>query len=613
MKAKSLFIAAMAVAALSACSNEEESYVKSERPVFSGVIDGIKTRAFDRTWYEGNTIGITAGNGETYFNKPYEVNGEGTSVGFTATDDEVLFTSNVPETFIAYFPYSPYTMSPDVNTYYRPESGGTERISTLDQSDPQSIDFLWAKAVGSHGNPSVDFVFKHVMSEITLKFKKGDVSSLENLRFTLSGLTMEGVFDVMNGTAHLDGDGYATDITLQVTMDGDGNSIQSSSETGSATAIFFPQDVSTIGLTVTLGTSSYSATLELPEATNYQLLAGYNVEFEIEVNKNALKTDNGSIIGWNTQKGNYTTAFGHEAKDAKLYDLAMSDGTFITVWDPEDTNKYSENIEKLTENQLANVVGIVYWLSTGDEDNVVTPLTDDALLASDHSDCTHGYILALKDMALEENGSATTIQWQDKSYYEESVSEAIEGMDAKFKPQSENSILISYNDIQSSGDTEKLNKALGYNNTKLLRAYNYYCADYNHKVRPIEYLDLFAAKNEAPKGSSGWYLPSPKELVLMVLEDNSDIIFYDYGKSITTQFSNIQLILEALGENASKMGSWYWSSSECEYTEEVDIEDESVTVISYYAWDVGFIGSYYGYVDLNNKDVNYYVRAVCAF
>jgi hypothetical protein len=99
----------------------------------------------------------------------------------------------------------------------------------------------------------------------------------------------------------------------------------------------------------------------------------------------------------------------------------------------------------------------------------------------------------------------------------------------------------------------------------------------------------------------------------MVLEDNSDIIFYDYGKSITTQFSNIQLILEALGENASKMGSWYWSSSECEYTEEVDIEDESVTVISYSAWRVYFYGSYYGLVYSNFKDNYYYVRAVCAF
>jgi hypothetical protein len=342
--------------------------------------------------------------------------------------------------------------------------------------------------------------------------------------------------------------------------------------------------------------------LKLPEATNYQLLAGYNVEFEITVEKNALKTDNGSIIGWNTQKGNYTTAFGHEADEAKLYDLAMSDGTFITVWDDNDASAYSTNINKLSDDQLANVVGIVYYTS-GD------PTADDALLANDYKDCTHGYILALKDMALDDEGNAKGVKWQDDYYSEESVSKAIDDdMDSKFKPQSSESILIEYDDTKTSdkGDTQKLNRALGYNNTKLLRAYNYYYSDATHKVRPIEYLDLFAAKNAAPKGSSGWYLPSPKELVL-ILENNNSIEF-GKGKSITDQFKNIQGILKAL-DNASKMGDYYWSSSERKYT----YTSDDKTAFNYKAWIVFFYSSLHGQVEGNNKDTGNYVRAVCAF
>jgi hypothetical protein len=194
------------------------------------------------------------------------------------------------------------------------------------------------------------------------------------------------------------------------------------------------------------------------------------------------------------------------------------------------------------------------------------------------------------------------IKWQDS---EESVFETFQSKDGNsMNPDagSYQSIVIGYD------DTNHLQKALGYNNTKVLRAYNYDFADANHKVLPIKYLDEFADENDAPKGSSGWYLPSPKELVLMVLEDNSEIRFYDYG-SITTQFSNIQLILEALGENASEVGRLYWSSSESKYTEELDGE----IVSKYYAWVVYFYSICYGRVNDYSKDGSNYVRAVCAF
>jgi hypothetical protein len=435
------------------------------------------------------------------------------------------------------------------------------------------------------------------MSEITLNFTKGEGVSLKDLTFTLSGLNLKGTFNVMTRETQLEGND-TNDITLAV-----GSDVTDETETATKTAIFFPQNVSSIELTVSLGSSNYSATLKLPEATNYQLLAGYNVEFEITVEKNALKTDNGSIIGWNTQAGTCATVTewgDHKADEAKLYDLAMSDGTFITVWEEVDgTNKYSENIEKMTEDQLANVVGIVYY--KGD------PTADDDLLKTDHSGCTHGYILALNDMY------TTSVQWMDDAYTDYFVSNEIDSWTSGLKPDGGTSIHIKYDkhlDSESDwkGDKTKLNKALGYNNTKLLRAYNYYYADYSHKVRPIESLDLFAAKDEAPNGSSGWYMPSPKELVLL-LDGNSSIDFFS-GGGITTQFGNIQNILDALGEKyASKMGDSYWSSSEYECHEKIAHGD----AVNYYAWHVNFDGSNYGKVDGSSKSDSKYVRAVCAF
>jgi hypothetical protein len=423
------------------------------------------------------------------------------------------------------------------------------------------------------------------MSEITLNFKKGTgVNSLKDLEFTLSGLNLNGKFNVMDGTTQLDGSD-TKDIKLAV-----GSDVTDDTETATKTAIFFPQNVSTIELTVSLGSSNYSATLELPVATSKQLLDGYNVEFEIEVNKSNLKTASGSVIGWNTQAGTCATvtAWGdHKAADAKLYDLAMSDGTFITVWDDNDASAYSTNINNLTEDQRANVVGIVYY--TGGD-----PTADDDLLKTDYSGCTHGYILALNDM------NTSYVQWQDDQYYQYYVSDEIEKMDANFRPSSYNSILISFDGTNEYGVDDKLKKALGYNNTKLLRAYNYYYADYNHKVRPIEYLDLFAAKNAAPKGSSGWYLPSPKELALTLGAD-VEARLHKGISGVTTQFNNIQNILSAL--NASQLKSSYWSSSECKVNNSQ----------RYTACEVNINYLSNGYVNDSNKNSITDLRAVCAF
>jgi hypothetical protein len=592
MKTKSLFIAALAVAALSACSNEEEPYVNGGSPVFTGVIDGVKTRAVDSEWQANNTIGITAGDGAIHFNVPYMVSGKGGS-SFSPKNSEkfVSFTSSKPETFTAYFPYSSKMASAKSSLYIPDEDDATSTVATDSIHQGENVDFLWSSAVGSQGNPNVGFVFKHVMSEITLKFKKGDVSSLKGLKFTLGGLTLKGNFDVLTGETNLADGSSAENVTLAV-----GSDVTDASTEASKTAIFFPQNVSSIDLTVTVGSSSYSAVLALPEATNKQLLAGYNVEFEITVNKNALKTDNGSIIGWNTQSGSYATTFGHEAKDAKLYDLAMSDGTFITVW---DTKNSTVDLSGLTQTQLDNVVGVVYY--TGD---LTGKDINDKVLQSEHSNCTHGFILALKNM------SESRVMWMDDSDFTSSVNGEIGKVDSKFKPSSYEQIIVSYDSEDNEIVTLSADHALGYNNTRLLRAYNYYYADYKYKVRPIEPLDLFAASNESPKGSSGWYLPSLKELVLL---QGNDEVEYEKNGDASEKFMAVKSVLNGLktvGVDAAEVSGDYWSSTECGYSY---YDTDCETYVLFRAWTVGFSYNRYGYAYAGGRKNTNNLRAVCAF
>jgi hypothetical protein len=554
---------------------------------FSGTIEGVNTRMYDDAWEEDDAIGVsvvTSGSATTGSNVKYVITKDG-DVNFSPDSAKITYGDKNSVDFAAYYPYD----------------GNLPKDGIIKFTSAPISDYMFAKGSGNSSKPNVKFQFSHVMSQVALNIKPGTGVDISNLtKISLGNVIQAGTFNTLTGEVALTSGATASSASV---------SLELSSETSSInlTLNFLPQTLSTLNLELTVGETTYTATLSLPTVDDEQgLLAGRSVRYDITVNKSSLNASNGTIVGWIKDTGSFASGMlgTHMADEAQLYDLALSDGSFISVF---NTDNNTVDVSGLTDTQLANVVGIVYWLSTGSEDNAVTPLKDDALLASDHSGCAYGYILALKDMALDEDGDAKPIQWQDRNYYTESVSDAINGMDEKFKPQSENSILISYDRTQDSGETEKLNKALGYNNTKLLRAYNYYCADYSHKVRPIEYLDLFAAKNEAPKGSSGWYLPSPKELVLM-LGDNSNIEFYS-GKSITNQFDNIQRILEALGENASKMGDWYWSSSECKYTK--GVEDEAV--INYYAWRVDFNWSNYGYVNDGDRSNYEYVRAVCAF
>lgn len=171
-------------------------------------------------------------------------------------------------------------------------------------------------------------------------------------------------------------------------------------------------------------------------------------------------------------------------------DYYMEDGTILP-----------HNAVRLPEGYL----GVVFFTSN--------PAEDDNLLARDHSKCTHGLAVALKD--------AAATGWSD----------AIETV---------NFWTNSDDRGEDKVNIQEMNKKQGYANTKALRAYNQEFPE--KKVFPVESVDAYAMIYPCPKKSSGWYWPSSVDL--NQLFTISGTIFQEIG-----------------GDNFNEK-SYYWASSE---------------------------------------------------
>lgn len=207
----------------------------------------------------------------------------------------------------------------------------------------------------------------------------------------------------------------------------------------------------------------------------------------------------------------------------------------------------------LTEAQKAACAGIVFWV--GD-----ATATDPAL-KRDFPQCTHGLVVSLKETtsAWQNSYASTTIQsWaENQEFYKQGGYYAL-NKDVVF-------------------GTESPGYIQGYNNTQILKAYDEAFASY-----PVTILNSFGVITEGvtlPEDkTSGWYLPSPRELVEL----------YNVMETVNQS-------LTALGSDKQLSSSYYWSSG----------EDSSNT-----AWSVRL---YSGYVRNYSKDYYYYVRLAFAF
>ena len=251
------------------------------------------------------------------------------------------------------------------------------------------------------------------------------------------------------------------------------------------------------------------------------------------------------------------------AAQAVKGDFAMADGTFIS----KDAT--------LTDEQIANVRGVVFW--TENEDGNAT-LASDLVMAGDYSNCTHGLIVSVKNIA--------SVPWQNTA---DKVS-TFQNNSPIYAPNGS-----SYKSIVSgTGSTDPVNYILGYQNTQILKAYNEQCADAN-KVLPLSKLEEWVeGGNEAPENTTGWYIPSGKELHMLSYKDVDNVGDYDNAGAETMTEVNRSIAKV----NGDQLGSICWSSTEYDYA----------------GYDYAFAILFdYGFLSYDLKIYSSNVRAVCAF
>lgn len=511
----------------------------------------------DGNWTGVSTVAVKIG-GEV---KDYTVtpSADGLSATLTSTDP-FYWTRTEPVTVSAWPKADASSADMPLVVVQADQSGDGFAKSDFIAAEPQEV---------SIGAPSLKFT--HRTARLTVTLTPGDgINSVEEATLKFTGLDTEG--------------GNPASITPYHTA---GTVVYE--------ALVAPQTIAqgTAFITVTLNGTTYSY---VPDAA-IELAAGSRYSYTVKVNATGLELEEVSGGEWtdsnesedvtskeilvrytadDVKKGDYIYQDG-TTSDGGLR-LIYADGTMVTT--PEKPQPKNDDANP--------VVGIVFWTpsETTPQTGRNTPasLEYDVIMRAEHPECTHGLAVALKDATY--NGREE-IDWQ---YSYESVAD-FQGSD-NFSHGSKG----NFKSIASGkGAGESINYILGYQNTVVLRAYNEYCqtndkSDYI--VKPVAAIDEFAINNPAPDNSTGWFLPSPKELHILCYKDVDNIA--DFNNSGTDTRDRVNSSLTAVGGDGLK-NELYWSSGETS---------------GYNAW---YVYLSYGNVYNSYKDRNDYVRLVFAF
>ena len=200
------------------------------------------------------------------------------------------------------------------------------------------------------------------------------------------------------------------------------------------------------------------------------------------------------------------------------------------------------------------VVGIVFWtpsetLTEGRQ----TParLTDDKILAADYPACTHGLAVAMNHCYY--NSYPSTV-WQSDCKSLQNFQKS-----ANFThPRKADFAPIA----SAGGRGSSINYILGYQNTIILRAFNDYCRA-NGKTGNLVIPVTTSPSDVAPSGSTGWYLPSEKELYILCYYDVDDIYNkIGTGTRVPATRDIVDASLSAAGGQTLASDMVLWSSTE---------------------------------------------------
>lgn len=213
-----------------------------------------------------------------------------------------------------------------------------------------------------------------------------------------------------------------------------------------------------------------------------------------------------------------------------------------------------------------DIVAMVFW--AGD------PTSSDETLKKEKPGCTHGLAVSLNEEMLP---------WMTNyAEYDNCV-------DNWRRDHAKDYMKFS----QNSAGNKAVNTVMGYNNTEILKAFNEDDDNYWWKVDLVNGLPEQQERYPAPEQSSGWYIPSAKELSLMCTGEYSGDIW-----EIVTESTEMKSILNLRFAEISMprlLSDLYWSSSEM------------------YAATSGIVDFSGGYLNQLNKDVVVRIRYVLSF
>jgi hypothetical protein len=585
MNRRSLIYAGIAIL-FTACSNQGNEELTSQVPLsIDATLTETTTRGEIVTNFDADSqLGVYMGD---YKNRLFTTS-DGTTFNPAATSSEAsnaIYFNSATETVKAYYPYS--------------EEAGSAQGLTLDASKEELPDLLYAEGSGVMATGRAKLKFNHLLSRITFQITLGEgfeessamtsnteenASTTLPYTLTLAGLKVVGSYQAPNAAITLTDDA-AKEISTESSF-----TSASINATSSCTFMLLPQTVAntiTVQCQFTENGPAFATSVPLS-----QLEAGKNYVFHATISKNKLTITSTGVEQWEESTSNQEFAINAipvvGASNARRYDYAMDDGSFVM------------RTATLTEEQKAHCVGIVYW--TIYEDDSQGFLTGE-VLKKDFPNCCHGLIMSLKN-------ASGLVYWQ---YRSESVYYNFQNTD-QFTDE-DKSLYLTFLRDKSDNDNgyTQMQYLEGYAKTKLMKQYNAYCdanSKSDYKVIPISLLEEFEKENPAPLNSTGWYMPTSKEMLLYDTTDRSDFRWDNTYDGPVWEKANTQI--QNLGRSDTRIvNSFYWACDEYSSSQAWYIDMYT------YNGDYTYSGFRYlgntGICDKSNGGSTRCVRFICAY
>ena len=549
-----IFAALVLLLGLAACTQDEAGFLpegaEGTSIVFTatGLNPAATAIAGTRAPADGNWTGVQSvavlmdGTVKTYNVTPSTA--DPTSATLTSTDP-YYWTNHNNITVTAWWPYTAgETTPPAVKVKANQSAQKDFEGSDLIVADGQTV---------TYGSPTLRFT--HRTARVTIELKPGTgFTSVAGATVSLVSLSADNGNPTAIKTYNASGNTYEA-LTAPQTVAADKPFIRV--ELGSGIFYFRPQ-------------------------TNVVLEAGNRYKYIVKVNTTGLTLEGCTIGEW-ADGGEETVesiVFKTDLSTAKVGDFITTDGKLLEM---TESMTLSEEVKK-------RIAGVVFWVPEKKDPNRQTQasLQSDEVMAKAHPNCTHGLAVSLKDVSAE-------MKWQGGQY--EAVLNFQRG-DA-FNPAYDKSLFKPI--ASNNGSSHPINFILGYQNTLILRAYNVYCKSIgsgNKVVLPVDALAGFETNNPSPSNSTGWFLPSPKELHILCYKDVDNIGRYWEDPSYTDTRDIVNKSLIAADGGTFAYNYYYWSSSEfggfLSHAFLVNFRNSNVISVS----------KYYN---------TYRVRAVCAF